>query len=218
MEERIFDEIPADLFDRIVAVDAGSGPGAVELLKKKGIEVVQLEGKDALEMVAKGKLEVNQDSIVFFAADGRNNPRDIGKLLLALERGQDMVIASRFLHGGARHDRNSRFRYRSTGNRVLTLLANLFYYGNFSDTLHTFRAVKRQRLEELKLNRAGLSGFYQLSIRAMKNGWKVGEVPTVELVSADLNDRKKVILSILPLSRVLLSELFGAGKEKREVK
>lgn len=204
--ERALDEIPRDLFESIIAVDDGSKDGTPQLLESEGISVVPLRGRDALEMAAHEDLGVEQESIVFFSADGRHNPRDIGRLLLALERGHDMVIASRFLQGGARHDRSQRIRYRSTGNRVLTLLANLLFYGNFGDTLQTLRAVKRQRLAEANLDQKGLPGFYQLSIRAMKQKWSVLEIPTVELINPVLNDRKKIALSVFPLLMVLLRE------------
>jgi hypothetical protein len=169
-------------------------------------------------MVTDGKLDIKEDSVVLFEADGRNNPRDIGRLLLALERGHDMVIASRFIQGGARHDRHSRFKYRSTGNRVMTLLANLLFYSNFSDALNTFRAVKRSRLHQVRVDKSGLSGFYQLSIKAMKDRWKVGEVPTVELVTDESGSRGNALLSVFPLLGVLSGEFFRGsdGKVKRK--
>lgn len=214
--ERALGEIPRDLFERVIAVDDRSTDGSIELLKNQGIEVVAQDGQDVLQMVAEGRLSVEHDSLVFFAADGRHNPRDVGRLLLALERGNDMVIASRFLHGGARHDRYHRIRYRSTGNRVFTLLANLLFYGNFSDTLCMFRAVRRGRLAEARLDEVGLPGFFQLSIKAMKRGLKVAEVPTVELINPELDDRRRIVASVLPLMRVLAKEWLRSRGAKLE--
>jgi dTDP-4-amino-4,6-dideoxygalactose transaminase len=204
--EQVLKEIPRDLFAQIIPIDDGSTDGTVELLEKLGLEVVPMEGQDVLHMVADGRVAVEHDSLVFFSADGRHNVSDIGRLLLALERGNDMVIASRFLHGGARHDRYHHIRYRSAGNRVFTLLANLLFYGNFSDTMYTFRAIRRRRLLEVHLDEVGLLGFYQLSIQAMKRKWKLAEVPTVELVNPVLDDRKHIMLSVPSLMRVLFKE------------
>jgi dTDP-4-amino-4,6-dideoxygalactose transaminase len=214
--EHAIEEIPRDLFERIIAIEDRPGAGVAETLKKKDIEVISLDGRDVLEIVEDEQLAIEQESILFFSADSRHNPRDVGRLLLALERGHDMVIASRFLHGGARHDRLQRFRYRSTGNRVLTLLADLLFFGNFSDTLSTFRAVRRRKLEEIRNSPKGLPGFYQLSIEAMRRRWNVGEVPTVELLSRDTNDRVKVALSVLPLLRVLVREWYRSLWDRQE--
>ncbi|MDA2933351.1 DegT/DnrJ/EryC1/StrS family aminotransferase [Acidobacteria bacterium AH-259-D05] len=206
--ERTLEEIPKNFFQRIVAIENRSRDGSLELLESQGIEVVRLEGQDVVHTIVNHRVAVDHDCLVFFAADGRHNPRDVGRLLLALERGNDMVIASRFLHGGARRDRYPRIRYRSIGNRVFTLLANLLFYGNFSDTLSTFLAVRRQRLVEVHLDEAGLAGFYQLSIRAMQRRWKVAEVPSIELVNPEREQdaRKQILLSLWPLTRVLLKE------------
>ena len=214
--ERALEEVPRDLFDRIILVEEKPAPGIETSMPAKGIEVVKLDGRDLLDFVLDPALGIEQDSIVFFSADSRHNPRDVGRLLLALERGQDMVVASRFMHGGARHDRYQRLRYRSTGNRVLTLLANLLFFGNFSDTLNTFRAVRRHKLQELQNLAKGLPGFYELSIDAMKKHWNVTEVPTVELLSRETNDRTKVALSILPLLSVLMKEWWRSDKNKEQ--
>ena len=214
--ERVLEEIPRDLFERILVVHEGSGGETVNLPDHAGVEVIPSQGQDVLRMVANGQIAVEHSALVFFAADGRHNPLDIGRLLLALERGNDMVIASRFLHGGSRHDRYHRFRYRSVGNRIFTLLANLLFYGNFSDTLCTFRAIRRRRLMEAQLDEIGLPGFYELSIQAMKKGWKVAEVPTVELVNPALHDRKQILLSVLPLARVLFKEWWRSRRNRLE--
>ena len=157
-------------------------------------------------MVVKGELEIEQDHLVFFAADGRHNPRDVGRLLLALERGHDMAIASRFIVGGERRRPDQMSRYRSIGNRVFSLLANLLFYGNLSDCLSQFRAVKRSKLMALKLPGRGLPLYYRLSIRAMAQAWRVTEIPTTEFVKLSLNSYRQIILSLLPVSMVLISE------------
>ena len=186
----------------------------MKLLEKRHLEVIPSQGKDAFEKITTGELNLEYETLVFFSADGRHNPRDVGRLLLALERGNDMVVASRFIQGGFRHDRNQRLRYRSIGNRIFTLLGNIFFYGNFSDSLYSFRAIRRKRLMEARLDEKGLPGFYQLSIQAIKGKWKVAEIPTVELVNPDVDDRKKILLSLFPLTRVLIKEWWRSQKGK----
>lgn len=200
------DELPWDLFERVVAVGTPVPPDIASVLEQRGVEVLPVDTSEVLLTASSGTLGVEEESLVFLTGDGRHNPRDVGRLLLALERGNDMVVASRFVHGGARQGRNERVRYRSLGNRIFTLLANLVFFGNFSDTLCSLRAVRRRRLIEAAVDEEALPGLYQLSIEAMRRGWKVAELPIVELVPGESSERKRIFLSILPLTRVLMKE------------
>ncbi len=203
--------MPTDLFDRVVVIN--DNPSAPLPHLPASVEVTPLTGPDAFSMVINGQLELKQDHLVFFTADGRHNPRDVGRLLLALERGNDMVIASRFMVGGERRRPDQMGRYRSIGNRVFSLLANLFFYGNLSDCFSQFRAIKRSKLMALKLPGHGLPLVYRLSIRAMRQGWRVAEIPTTEFVKLTPVNYKQILSSLLPVTTALLSEWLGS-KEK----
>ncbi len=224
--EHALEAIPTDLFDRIVVINDGSMPDLPSLISslpnskypkstKSKIEIIPLSGPDALAMIVRGELEIEQDHLVFFAADGRHNPRDVGRLLLALERGHDMAIASRFIVGGERRRPDQMSRYRSIGNRVFSLLANLLFYGNLSDCLSQFRAVKRSRLLALNLSGQGLPLYYRLSIRAMAHAWQVAEIPTTEFIKLNLNSYQQIILSLIPVFWVLISEWLWHEKRER---
>lgn len=204
--DRVLDMLPLEMFDEVIAVDSGSSDGSVELLEKQGIKVVSANGLDAFTFVRQNGIGFERDNIVFYMADGRQDPRDVARLLLTLERGNDMVIASRFIQGGKRYDRDHHIPYRSLGNRWFSLMANLLFYGNFSDTLSQFRGIKRHRWEQLELDEQGLAGVYQISIKAMKQGWRVAEIPTVEQMTPFPGERRRILGSIWPLLRVLLKE------------
>jgi hypothetical protein len=47
---------------------------------------------------------------------------------------------------------------------------------------------------------------YRLSIQALKQGWRVGEIPTTELVRPSPGLYKEILLSIVPVMWTLLSE------------
>jgi hypothetical protein len=204
--EQAIETIPLDLFDELIALNDGITPETETLLKNHAVTVVPMQGSDALQMIVTRRLEIKQDNLVLFVADGRHNPRDVGRLLLALERGNDMAVASRFIVGGERRRSDQMNRYRSIGNRVFTLLANLFFYGNLSDSLSQLRAVKRSKLIALNLNGQGLPLYYRLSIRAIKRGWRVSETPTTEFVNPKLDNYWRIFLSIFPVVAVLISE------------
>ena len=134
------------------------------------------------------------------------DPKDIPRLLLALEQGFETVIASRFIQGGERHDRDRRFAYRSTGNRVFTLLANLLFYGNTSDSLSQFRGIKRSCLNALEIDELGFGAAYQMTIRSIQKGFRVKEIPSVEKVRVTGEESRKAWRSVFPLLCVMLRE------------
>ncbi len=202
--ETLLDDLPEGLFDEIIAVDQGSTDGGPARLRQRGIQVVEAPpGADALGLLASRDISTPRDVIVFFTADGRQDPADLPRLVLGLERGFDLAIASRFIQGGRRQDEVRGYPYRSVGNRLFTLLANLLFYGNFSDALSPLRAVRRAKLEELRLDRKGLPGMYQMSIEAMRRGWRVMEFPTAERLRGP-EERWQVVTSIPPLLMLLL--------------
>lgn len=216
--EQALEGIPIELFDRVVAVSSGLITNEMQaLLTRRQVEALALEGADTLSMIIDGRLKIEQDNLVLYPADGRYNPRDVGRLLLLLERGYDMVIASRFIVGGERrHPKQTMNRYRSIGNRVFSLLANLLFYGNLSDCLSQFRAVKRSCLADLKLRGSGLPLYYRLSIQAMKRGWRLAEIPTTEFISLSLENYKQIFLSIIPVFSVLMAEWLWAKNDARD--
>lgn len=204
--DELFQKIPVELFERIVVLDAGATADTIQFMRDQGSEIVPLNGEDPLHLVQRGAVPIEQTNLVFFVADGRYHPSDISRLLLTLERGSDMVIASRFLSGGARHDRTQRIRYRSMGNRGLTLLANILFYGTTSDALSSLRAIRKHRLVEVNVAANDLVGFYQLSLASMQRGWKIAELPTVELLNPELENRWRIWADGLRLVWVLLRE------------
>lgn len=212
--ERALQQIPRELFSKIIVVDSGLKQETIEWLSENEIQTWRQDKLDILHQVANANLEIEEENLVFFNADDGHNPRDIGRLLLMLERGNDMVIASRFMVGGGRLSiYNKHGRYRSIGNRVFNLLANMFFYGNFTDCLTQYRAVKRSKLVSLKLSGKKLDICYRLSIRALKQGWRVGEIPTTELVRPRPGLYREILLSIVPAMWTLLSEsLFNRSR------
>ena len=208
--------IPFDMFARVVALDPGPKNGEVQqLLFKHDIRHVVLGRADPIAFLAEDAISLECDRLVLFTADSRHNPDDVGKLLLALERGNDMAIGSRFIVGGSRYDRNQRIPYRSVGNRVFTLLGNLLFLGNYTDMVSTYRAIRSTRLREAHLERGGVVGMYDLSILAIVNSWKVTEVPTVEHFGPSRDDRRRAWASVFPMLRVLASKWFCRGRGNR---
>ncbi|MEK7858374.1 MAG: glycosyltransferase family 2 protein [Elusimicrobiota bacterium] len=180
---KIFDRIPRDCAEQLLAVDGGSKDGTVQYLESKGVKVLgqPRRGRGVAFQVAAE--QVQADVLVFFSPDGNEDPADIPKLFAKAEEGYDVVIASRMMTGAFNEEDVHWFRPRKWVNQTFTLVANLLWnQGPYvTDTINGFRAVRRDAFAKLG---GGLAdGFvieYQMSIRAMKRGLKVFELPTYE--------------------------------------
>lgn len=197
--------IPLAIFKQVIVLRPGA-TGADAPGWPDGVEEHFIGSADPLRYL-RGQLKgTDCAQVVYLAVDGRRNAADASKLLVALERGHDLVTASRFAIGGGRYDRDSHSPYRSAGNRVFTALANLTFNGHLTDVVNPFFAITRQRLLSAELAEDGLLGQYQLSLIAMKQGWSLAEVPTVEHVGLSRSERVMAWGRVLPMLWLLWKE------------
>lgn len=176
----IFDKIPFSEFDECFAIDGGSTDGTVEFFKEKKIKVIIQRKKGRGAAFREAAEAANGQILIFFSPDGNENPEDAVKLKKTVEQGYDMAIASRFMQGAKSEDLDALIPYRDWANKFFTYLANLFFGGKLTDSINGFRAIKKEKFEELKLDAQGFSIEYQMSIRALKMKQKVKEIPTME--------------------------------------
>jgi len=199
-------------FDEIIVIDGNSTDGTKEEFKNAGLTVIEQSKSGKSEAVRLGFEQSHGDVVIFFGADGTDNPDSLPKILSLMEEGFDMVIASRFLSGGHRSPLKRRLPLRGIGNRIFSLIANLIFDGNLTDSLNSFRAIKRSRIHELKLDAKGRGIDYQISIQALKNNWRIAEVPTWELDPPVRKSGLKVLVSAFYLLYVAFREKIRSKK------
>ena len=179
---KIFDKIPRDCADECFAVDGGSSDGTLDYLASRGVRVVgqPRRGRGVAFRVAAESSDA--DVLVFFSPDGNEDPADIPKLLAKIDEGHDIAIASRMMKGAFNEEDVHWFRPRKWVNQAFTLIANLLWNRGpyVTDTINGFRAVRRGAFELMGCDADGFVIEYQMSIRAMKKGLKVVEIPTHE--------------------------------------
>src|SRR5204863_5560410 len=107
----------------------------------------------------------------------------------------------RFVMGGKRQGRHGTLR--SLGNRVFNLLADLMFAGNVSDGFSSFRAIRRSKLAEVTVSGGNLSRFFALSVEALKRGWRIQEIPTVEVTKSSSQIVSDAASSIVPAVAIL---------------
>jgi len=201
------------LFSRTLVIDAGMRPDVRGELERRGLQIVDASGKDELAVIVELGGSLGSDAAVMFPLNGQWNPKDIPRLVMGLNRGYDLVIASRFIMGGAR--RGSHGRLRSLGNRVFNLLANVLFEGNLSDGFSSFRAVRQSKLAGVNLRGRGLAKLFALSLEALKRGWRIQEIPTVEVTRSKWQVIGDSVSSVGPALVVLIEEWWSQGRAKR---
>ena len=93
-----------------------------------------------------------------------------------------MAIASRFMPGARNEEDDKWLRSRKWANQAFSWLANrVWNQGPYiTDTINGFRAIKRDAFKALAPSSTGFTIEYEMTIRAMKQGRHIVEIPTIE--------------------------------------
>ncbi len=180
---KIFDRLPLSAADEVLAVDGGSEDGTVEFLRARGVRVL-CQPRRGRGVAFRLALETTDaETICYYSPDGNEDPDDIPKIFEKIEtEGQDLVVASRMMRGAYNEEDVHWWRPRKWVNQLFTLAANLLWNrGTYvEDTINGFRAVRADSLRRCACDADGFPIEYQMSIRMMKLGFAIGEMPTHE--------------------------------------
>lgn len=205
-------KIPFEVCDEFFAVDYNSTDGTVEFFKKHHIPVIIQRQPGRAEAFYLGAKKAGGQNLIFFSPDGNENPADIPLLINKLKKGCDLVIASRFMPHSRNEEDDRIFKFRKWANQLFTLTANILWRGKVTDSINGYRAIRRNCFYRLNLDAKGFAIEYQMTIRALKTGIKIGEVPTIEGDRIGGASTSYAISTGWSFLRLLIKEIFTGKK------
>ncbi len=184
-ETRTIDEIlrlvgAVPIEKEILVVDDGSTDGTREILERwngrDGVRVILHSAnlgkgravRTAMEQ-ARGEILIIQD------ADLEYDPADYAAILRPIESGRaDVVYGSRFR--GSAENRVQNF-WHTVGNRILTLISNVFTDLNLTDMATCYKAFHRRVVPSLDLESRRFGFDAEFTVKVARGGFRVFEVP-----------------------------------------
>jgi len=201
--------IKKEWVDEILIVDGGSTDGTIEEAKKLNLKVIQQKSKGSLgAAIYDGFESTKAEYLLMFGADGNNEPEEIPKMLEKIKEGYDQVIISRFGKTSINEDAGV---IDGFGNKMFTAITNIFFHGQFTDTLSSSRALTKKAWDEIKFDAFGLDSVLQMSIRGLIKNQKIIEIVGNERARVGGERKMHRIPTATRLTARIIRELFWKG-------
>ena len=160
----------------IILVDDGSTDGTREILKnlESKYQIIyhqQNSGKGAA--VRTGFKKTTGDIVLIQDADLELNPENYPQIIRPILEGQtEVVYSSRYQEYNPHH-----YRHYYLGGKLISFLTNLFYGSKLTDVYCGYKVFKADVLKSLELENNGFGIEQELTIKTLKKGYKIKEVP-----------------------------------------
>ncbi len=164
----------------ILVVDDGSTDGTREALgrwqDRSGVRVILHPDNLGKGRAVKTAMEQAQGEILLIQdADLEYDPTDYAAILRPIEAGRaDVVYGSRFR--GSAENRVQNF-WHTVGNRLLTLISNVFTDLNLTDMATCYKAFHRRVVPSLDLVSRRFGFDAEFTVKVARGGFRVFEVP-----------------------------------------
>jgi glycosyltransferase involved in cell wall biosynthesis len=137
--------------------------------------------------IIQGINSVKTHYLCIFNADGSFDPKYLSTMLKISKKKYDFTFASRYLNkGGSDDDTFLTF----VGNKIFTLIGNIFFNLKLSDILFTYILGKTNKFKNLNLKSKDFTLCTEIPIKIKKKHYKYISIPSYE--RSRLGGKKKV--------------------------
>ena len=212
---KVVKEIPLTYVDEIIVVNNNSTDGTVEVARNAGATVLtetfQGYGAACLTGIDYCKRK-NYDIIVFMDGDYSDYPEEIGLLLdPIIKENYDFILGSRVL---GKREKGALPLQSRIGSIIAGFLINLFWGVKYTD-LGPFRAIKLDKLLELRMKDKWYGWTVEMQIKAAQKNYKIKEIPVRYRKRIGKSKVTGTIKGTVMASIIILKTIFAyAIKEK----
>lgn len=194
----------------IVVVDDSSPDGTGNIVQELGakygnVKLFSRPGKMGPGSAhAEGYRYATGEIVIGMDTDFSHDPNDIPRFLAKINEGYDLVLASRYIHGGSYEVKSFETWKKSMASRMGNILARIVLRVPAHDFTTSYRAMNRKVINEVVTQTPGNSFFLEFIVEAHRKGFTVAEIPII------FKDRVsgKSKLKLGKQSFVMLKELF----------
>ena len=149
----------------------------IEAIKDFNIEIIKQTGDGFGNALIEGINATDTKYFSIFNADGSFEPKELDFMMNKIEEGYDFIFGSRYMKSSGSED-DTIITY--VGNKIFTLLGNIFFKLKISDILYTFVIGNTNRAQRLNLISNDFSFCVELPIKAKRQNNKLISTPSFE--------------------------------------
>jgi glycosyltransferase involved in cell wall biosynthesis len=167
--------------EEVLVVDGHSSDRTAEIAARCGARVVKDNKKGKGDAIRVGAAEATHSVVVFMDADGSHDPADIPALVKDIKDGKaDLTIGSRGKGGSDELHGDIEKLMRMVGSDIILIGINWRWKQHLTDSQNGFRAIKKDVILSLNLKENITTIEQEMTMRCLKKGYVITEVPTHE--------------------------------------
>jgi glycosyltransferase involved in cell wall biosynthesis len=176
---RIYETVDSKVNYEIIVINDGSTDNTLKILEENHTlynQLITYETNYGKGNAVKKGLEVSKGLYIFFQdADLEYDPIELNKFIKLINLfDPDLIIGSRFNYSEYTRSHNILNKF---GNKLITLIFNLFYNTTFTDIYSCYACYKKDLLNEKKLETKGFEQHAEILCKVVKSGKMFYEIP-----------------------------------------